>query len=76
MIWILVAVIGLIIVLVGVATYIKKEKEKRSKGAGFGEGLAVGMLMCAVIFIALSELGVIMMRILTGSHPVSQWVLS
>lgn len=70
MMWILVATIGLIIVLVGFATYIKgSRKEGRPKGAGFGEGLVIGMLACAVIFIALSELG--------GYHDVySYWLPS
>ena len=57
MIWLSIAIVTLIIWLIAIGLYIRKiKKEGRPKGADMGEGLAIGMTICVVIGIALSEL--------------------
>ena len=56
-VWLSIAIVTLIIWLIAIGLYIRKiKKEGRPKGAGMGEGLAIGMTICVVIGIALSEL--------------------
>ena len=57
MVWLSIAIVVLIIWLIAIGLYIRKiKKEGRQKGAGMSEGLAIGMIICVVIGIALSEL--------------------